>query len=185
MDGKSGTPAGITLPELGELLVSLGAYWAVNLDGGGSTTLVSRDTVISSPSDDGVGCYSGQDFNPRSAADGFWHEKNYITSYTGRYPRLESEGRVWDYFPVSHTCPRAVAPILCLHDDLDQGPQPQRPDQGPVSKVFYVNVALAAVAVVLSVLTVAQLYAYCMVKRAVTSAANIQDGGDSMYARLV
>lgn len=42
---------GMTLAELAELLRSLGATWALNLDGGGSTTMVINGEVVNRPSD--------------------------------------------------------------------------------------------------------------------------------------
>lgn len=43
VDGRqAGTSDGMTLPELADLFVSLGASDALNLDGGGSTTLVAK-----------------------------------------------------------------------------------------------------------------------------------------------
>ena len=57
IDGRSGASRGMTLPELGEFLQDLGAHNAVNLDGGGSTTMVARPagaqepTVQNTPSD--------------------------------------------------------------------------------------------------------------------------------------
>lgn len=44
---------GMTLAELAELLRSLGATWALNLDGGGSTTMVIDGEVVNRPSDPG------------------------------------------------------------------------------------------------------------------------------------
>jgi exopolysaccharide biosynthesis protein len=41
----------MTLRELAEELISLGAFEALNLDGGGSTTIVVRGAVRNSPSD--------------------------------------------------------------------------------------------------------------------------------------
>lgn len=55
VDGKQpGFSEGMTLPELAELLNSRGAHDAVNLDGGGSVTLVAADSrgkpvVLNSP----------------------------------------------------------------------------------------------------------------------------------------
>jgi len=46
VDGRSTTNAGATLPELAEIMVSLGATEAYNLDGGGSATMVSEDEVV-------------------------------------------------------------------------------------------------------------------------------------------
>lgn len=42
---------GMTLTELGNLLMELGAVQAMNLDGGGSTTMVIRNLVLNLPSD--------------------------------------------------------------------------------------------------------------------------------------
>lgn len=42
---------GMTLSELGNLLIELGALQAMNLDGGGSTTMVIRNLVLNLPSD--------------------------------------------------------------------------------------------------------------------------------------
>lgn len=56
-DGRQASAAGFTLPELGQLMLDLGARDAINLDGGGSSQLNSRlpgdasSTVRNSPSD--------------------------------------------------------------------------------------------------------------------------------------
>lgn len=51
-DGRApGRSHGASLPELQEILLELGAVDAVNLDGGGSTTLVVEGRVINHPSD--------------------------------------------------------------------------------------------------------------------------------------
>jgi exopolysaccharide biosynthesis protein len=42
---------GLTLEELAQLMIELGCREALNLDGGGSTTLVIRNRVVNSPSD--------------------------------------------------------------------------------------------------------------------------------------
>ncbi len=42
VDGRVATSRGATQTELAELLIELGAYQALNLDGGGSTTMVTR-----------------------------------------------------------------------------------------------------------------------------------------------
>jgi exopolysaccharide biosynthesis protein len=42
---------GLTLPGFAKLMRSLGATWALNLDGGGSTTMVVRGRVVNRPSD--------------------------------------------------------------------------------------------------------------------------------------
>jgi hypothetical protein len=60
-DGRrTGVDAGLELAELARLLVSLGADEAINLDGGGSATLVHRGHLLNRP-------YSDQD-QPRPAS---------------------------------------------------------------------------------------------------------------------
>jgi exopolysaccharide biosynthesis protein len=72
VDGRSEESQGLTLLELAELMRDLGADDAVNLDGGGSSTLVAREpgdrqvTVQNVPSDgaqrpvpNGVGVFVG------------------------------------------------------------------------------------------------------------------------------
>jgi exopolysaccharide biosynthesis protein len=44
--------AGLTLAELAEILTRLGAREAINLDGGGSTSLVAGGTLVNRPRDD-------------------------------------------------------------------------------------------------------------------------------------
>ncbi len=52
VDGRQpGYSAGMTLPELSQAMVDLGCTDAMNLDGGGSTTLWARGAVINRPSD--------------------------------------------------------------------------------------------------------------------------------------
>lgn len=55
IDGRSEQAAGMSLPELKEFLVSLGCKEAINLDGGGSTTMWIKDEtpngVVNMPSD--------------------------------------------------------------------------------------------------------------------------------------
>jgi hypothetical protein len=54
-DGRrSNVDGGLSLPELAEVMVELGAESAINLDGGGSTTLVHRGHLLNRP-------YSTQD----------------------------------------------------------------------------------------------------------------------------
>jgi hypothetical protein len=49
-DGRrTGVDAGLDLPELARLLISLGATEAINLDGGGSATLVHRSHLLNRP----------------------------------------------------------------------------------------------------------------------------------------
>jgi hypothetical protein len=51
VDGRSESSSGMSLRELASLLQSLGVYQGLNLDGGGSTTLVVRGAVWNHPSD--------------------------------------------------------------------------------------------------------------------------------------
>ena len=52
VDGRQpGVSAGMSLFALADLLLELGAVEAINLDGGGSTTMVIRDQVVNRPSD--------------------------------------------------------------------------------------------------------------------------------------
>jgi hypothetical protein len=54
-DGRrTGVDAGLTMTELAQVMVELGATSAINLDGGGSTTLVHRGHLLNRP-------YSSQD----------------------------------------------------------------------------------------------------------------------------
>jgi hypothetical protein len=51
VDGRQAASVGMTLDELAELMLSLGCAQALNLDGGGSTTMVVRGNVVNHPSD--------------------------------------------------------------------------------------------------------------------------------------
>ena len=52
MNGRQpGISVGVTLTELAEIMIDLGAVDAMNLDGGGSTTMVIRNQVLNLPSD--------------------------------------------------------------------------------------------------------------------------------------
>jgi hypothetical protein len=51
VDGRSTTSVGMSLVELADELRAVGAWQAMNLDGGGSTTMVVRDSLVNAPSD--------------------------------------------------------------------------------------------------------------------------------------
>lgn len=51
VDGRQESSVGMSLTEMAEVMKHFGAAFAINLDGGGSTTLVASDKVLSSPSD--------------------------------------------------------------------------------------------------------------------------------------
>ncbi len=52
VDGRQpGVSAGMSLYMLADLLLEFGAVEAINLDGGGSTTMVVRNKIVNRPSD--------------------------------------------------------------------------------------------------------------------------------------
>lgn len=54
VDGRQeGYSEGVTLPELADIMLSLGATTAYNLDGGGSSTMYFDGRVVDSPSNGG------------------------------------------------------------------------------------------------------------------------------------
>ena len=54
VDGRQeGYSAGVTLTELADILVDLGATTAYNLDGGGSSTMYFNGDVVNQPSNGG------------------------------------------------------------------------------------------------------------------------------------
>jgi hypothetical protein len=60
-DGRSATDAGLTLAELADLLVGLGARTALNLDGGGSASLVCHGKLVNEPREEhGIGLLDGR-----------------------------------------------------------------------------------------------------------------------------
>ena len=60
-DGRHVRDAGLTLGELAELLVGLGARSALNLDGGGSASLVCRGRLVNRPREQhGIGLLEGR-----------------------------------------------------------------------------------------------------------------------------
>jgi hypothetical protein len=53
VDGRRSSSVGVTLVGLGRLMKHLGATKAMNVDGGGSTTMVVRGRIVNHPSDSG------------------------------------------------------------------------------------------------------------------------------------
>jgi exopolysaccharide biosynthesis protein len=51
VDGRAATSVGMTLVELADTMRGLGAWDAMNFDGGGSTTMVINGKVMNTPSD--------------------------------------------------------------------------------------------------------------------------------------
>ena len=51
-DGRQiGVSMGLMLQELAQILIEMGAEHAMNLEGGGSTTMVQNGTIVNKPSD--------------------------------------------------------------------------------------------------------------------------------------
>ena len=51
VDGRQAVSVGMSLKEFGDLMIGAGVYEGLNLDGGGSTTMVVDGVVVNSPSD--------------------------------------------------------------------------------------------------------------------------------------
>ncbi|MEO8167697.1 MAG: phosphodiester glycosidase family protein [bacterium] len=51
VDGRQQSSVGMSLKEFAALMIEIGCYQALNLDGGGSTTMVVEDKLVNSPSD--------------------------------------------------------------------------------------------------------------------------------------
>jgi exopolysaccharide biosynthesis protein len=72
VDGRTAAGDGMTCEQTAQLMLDLGAVHAVNLDGGGSTTMVVRDCwigdVVNHPSDNGEADHHGE----RSVSDGIY-----------------------------------------------------------------------------------------------------------------
>jgi exopolysaccharide biosynthesis protein len=51
VDGRQASSVGMTFDEMADFLRNIGAWDGINLDGGGSTTMVVRGVVVNSPSD--------------------------------------------------------------------------------------------------------------------------------------
>jgi hypothetical protein len=51
VDGRQASSLGMNLYELADLMLQLGVYHGINLDGGGSTTMAIRNEVVNIPSD--------------------------------------------------------------------------------------------------------------------------------------
>lgn len=52
VDGRQESSSGMTLLEFGDLMIEQGVYQGLNLDGGGSTTMVINNMVVNNPSDE-------------------------------------------------------------------------------------------------------------------------------------
>lgn len=94
VDGRSLESAGMTCPELAALMVELGADRAINLDGGGSTTLYLSDRGVANAPSDGteriVGNHLGLVLDGSTGTDACPGGGPPIPP--GGYPRCELEG---------------------------------------------------------------------------------------------
>ncbi|RLE21853.1 MAG: hypothetical protein DRJ65_15100, partial [Acidobacteria bacterium] len=60
VDGRRpGVSVGMSIPELTDLMMELGCVSAVNLDGGGSTTMVIEGEIVNAPTDSGGARHNG------------------------------------------------------------------------------------------------------------------------------
>ena len=60
-DGRTDDSEGLSLMQLAEFMQSLGAETAYNLDGGGSSTMVFKGSVVNTPTGGGIGNGSGSE----------------------------------------------------------------------------------------------------------------------------
>lgn len=51
VDGRQKSSVGMTMDELAGLMLEMGCAQAMNLDGGGSTTMAIKNRIVNSPSD--------------------------------------------------------------------------------------------------------------------------------------
>ena len=62
VDGRMNSSVGMTYTELSDFMIRLGVYQGMNLDGGGSTTMIMRDSLVNIPSSGGVEREDGNGF---------------------------------------------------------------------------------------------------------------------------
>jgi hypothetical protein len=105
VDGRTSAGAGMSLPELAQWMIGIGARDALNLDGGGSTTLWVEsepfDGIVNYPSDNGQADRLGERavsnalavFAPRLDRDALW--------LTTPPPGPVAEGALWSYEAVA------------------------------------------------------------------------------------
>ncbi len=90
VDGRQSSSAGMTLHELANFLISIGVQHAINLDGGGSTTMVVRGSIANAPSDGGIERSVSNSLLVVSSAPSDTLERVYISPKRYRIYRGES-----------------------------------------------------------------------------------------------
>lgn len=127
IDGKSFTNQGANLYDMASIMHSLGAYNAMNLDGGGSAQLAIDGIMVNTPSDDGNNCPEGLDGFPGNGGDRE-RDRRHIQSYWHRYDNRKGEmSNVEDDSVDPHNkkvfsllCSRPVTTIVCLYDVAEE-----------------------------------------------------------------
>jgi len=104
VDGRSDFSKGLTLDELASLMVKLGCVDAMNLDGGGSTTLVLEGEVLNRPSDGGL----------RSVANGLLL---FAPEATPKPERVTIEVKPGEIKPGDRTTLKVLAPEGVVPED--------------------------------------------------------------------
>ena len=110
-DGRTRRDAGMTLPELADALVGLGATDALNLDGGGSASLVHDGRLCNRPREQhGVDLLEGR---PIVTAIAFDASRAIARAAAGHArPGSRSPGRGWSYSRAVSMALRVVSAIL-------------------------------------------------------------------------
>ncbi len=98
VDGRQNESVGMTFAELSDLMVKLGVYQGLNLDGGGSTTMVVRDSVVNFPSGGGVQRQDANAFlvvssQPTGTLNSIQLSPNFYRIYKGYTLQFNVQGR--------------------------------------------------------------------------------------------
>lgn len=106
VDGRQLTSSGMNLTELANFMLMIGCYQGINLDGGGSTTMVVRNEVVNSPSDaEGERIVANALFIVSTAPIGSIHYLNINPSnnkvFIGKQIQFTVEGQDQYYNPVT------------------------------------------------------------------------------------
>lgn len=105
VDGRQSFSAGIDLYELADFMIAIGVDYAVNLDGGGSTTMVVRGDIVNSPSDGAERSVSNSFIVVSGLPDGSLNSiqisNDNIEVFSGENAYYETSGWDENYNPVS------------------------------------------------------------------------------------